>query len=101
MAVGDLNGDQVPDVVVGNFDSDDAAVFLGGGDGTFGWRFSMKRGGSDGRGDRGLESRQVPDLAVANYYSNDGTVHLGAGDGTFHGDLLAGVEVHRPWRSAT
>jgi hypothetical protein len=35
LAVGDFNGDDVPDLVVTNGNSDDISVYLGNGDGTF------------------------------------------------------------------
>jgi hypothetical protein len=34
VAIGDLNGDQVPDLAVANIDSDNVSVLLGLGDGT-------------------------------------------------------------------
>ena len=35
VAVGDVNGDGIPDLVVANFDSNTVSVLLGNGNGTF------------------------------------------------------------------
>ena len=84
VAIGDLDGDQVPDMAVANMNSDNVSVLLGVGDGTFSARVDYIA--SDGTssvviGD--IDGDQVPDLAVANQHS--GTVHVlhGIGDGTF------------------
>ncbi len=84
VAIGDLNGDQVPDLAVAIWSSDTVSVLLGAGDGTFADAVSYAAGDgpwSVAIGD--LDGDQVPDLAVANYWSDNASVLLGVGDGTF------------------
>ncbi len=93
VAVADVNGDGIPDVVVGNWDNPGTvAVLLGKGDGTFKAAVTYDSGGleatsiaiADVNGDN------KPDLLVANWCGSainceDGSVGvlLGNGDGTF------------------
>ena len=85
VAIGDLDGDQVPDLAVANIYTSGVSVLLGVGDGTFAARAVYRHGDdpiSVAIGD--LDGDQVPDLAVANSYKyNDVSVLLGVGDGTF------------------
>jgi len=69
VAVGDFNGDGVPDLAVANFFSDTVSVFLGFGDGNFKMALSFAVGShphSVAVGD--FNSDGVPDLAVATWY---------------------------------
>jgi hypothetical protein len=83
VAIGDLNGDGHPDVVLAGSDSGQVSVLLGNGDGTFqaprtynsGYAFSVAIGDVNGDG--------YPDLVVANGEANSVSVLLGNGDGTF------------------
>jgi hypothetical protein len=84
VAVGDFNGDGVPDLVVANRAYNNVSVLLGNGDGTFRAAASYAVGSGpvsvavgDFNGDGKL------DLAVANEGSGDVSVLLGNGDGTF------------------
>ncbi len=89
VAIGDLDGDQVPDLAVPNYWSDNVSVLLGVGDGTFAAPVNYASGSRTryvAIGD--LDGDQVLDLAVANsgtWPTFDGNVSvlLGVGDGTF------------------
>src|SRR5947208_1964268 len=92
IAVGDFNGDGVPDLAVANEGSNNVAVLLGNGDGTFQPARFFAVGTNpvwvvvgDFNGDR------VHDLAVANIRSNNVSVLLGNGDGTFQAPQNFGV----------
>jgi hypothetical protein len=96
VAVGDLNGDGIPDLAVVNADSDNVSVLLGNGDGTFQAAVSYAAGVrpvsvavGDFNGDGTL------DLAVAGGPFYDGTVSVlfGNGDGTFHSAVNYAVGV--------
>jgi hypothetical protein len=83
-AVGDFNGDGVPDLAVANQGSSDITIFLGLGDGTFPTSQDYAVGNNpisiavgDFNGDGFL------DLAVANSGDNTVTILLGSGSGTF------------------
>ncbi|MGA2887460.1 MAG: FG-GAP-like repeat-containing protein [Terracidiphilus sp.] len=85
IAVGDFNGDGIPDLAVVNSNSNNLTILLGNGDGTFkanpvspgtgSYPVSVAVGdfNSDGK----------TDLAVANTYDSTLTILLGNGDGTF------------------
>jgi hypothetical protein len=84
IAVGDFNGDGIPDLVVANSGSNIVSVLLGKGDGTFQTAHSYAAGSDpicvavgDFNGDG------VLDLAVANKGSAKVSILLGNGDGTF------------------
>jgi hypothetical protein len=86
VAVGDFNGDGIPDLAVTNFGGSSVSVLLGNGDGTFtqatGSPIAVGSGPfSVGVGDFNGDGKQ--DLAVAAQFSNSVSVLLGNGDGTF------------------
>lgn len=87
IVVGDFNGDNKPDLAVGNVTSNDVSVFLGQGNGTF-IAAPLSPFFSGGLTPTGLavgdfngDTRQ--DLAVTNQNSNNVAVFLGQGNGTF------------------
>jgi CSLREA domain-containing protein len=88
VAVGDFNGDGIPDLAVANTGDNTVTILLGNGDGTFTTKstpgvgdfpYSVAVGDFNGDG--------IQDLAVANALGNSNgstvTVMLGKGDGTF------------------
>lgn len=88
VAVGDLNHDGLPDIVVAKSfnNNNEVAVFLGLGGGAFGsaTTFPTQAGGTPWAlavGD--LNGDGTLDLAVANQVGDSVSVLLGAGDGTF------------------
>jgi hypothetical protein len=96
VAIGDLDGDQAPDLVTPTRYRDNVSVLLGVGDGTFAAAVNSPAGDgprSAAIGD--LDGDQVPDLAVANHNSENVSVLLGAGDGTFAAAVHYPIS-HRP-----
>jgi hypothetical protein len=84
VAVGDINGDGIPDIVTANIDSDSVSVLLGKGDGTF---LAKK--------DYAVGSKPIPvllgdlnkdgrlDIVTANDFGASVSVLLNNGNGTF------------------
>ena len=103
VAVADVNGDGMPDLLVANGNGGDTGsvgVLLGNGDGTFKSAVTYDGGGgqtaavavADLNGDGNL------DLIVANsYYSNTVGVLLGNGDGTFRPVVTYSSGGGGPW----
>jgi Bacterial Ig-like domain (group 3)/FG-GAP-like repeat len=88
VAVGDFNGDGIPDLVTANLEGNNVSVLLGRGDGSFGAQVQFPAGVDpiyvtvgDFNGDG------VLDLAVANNGDNTVSVLLGNGDGTFQAQV--------------
>ena len=84
VAVGDFNGDGIPDLAVTNNGDNTVTVLLGNGDGTFSAKSTESVGkepDSIATGD--FNGDGIPDLAVANWGDNTVSVLLGNGDGTF------------------
>lgn len=83
VAIGDLNGDGKPDLVVPNYDATDISVLLGNGDGTFNTQIFIVGTSPVSVAIADLNGDSKPDLAVANSSDNTISVLLGNGDGTF------------------
>jgi hypothetical protein len=91
VAIADVNGDGIPDLVVGTYGDFSAgspgntvAVLLGKGDGTFGPPQTFVAGqGPSAVAVADLNGDGKPDLIVANQHDRDVSVLLGNGDGTF------------------
>jgi hypothetical protein len=84
IAVGDFNGDGIPDLVTANSGNNTVSVLLGKGDGTFRAAVSYPVGSqpqSVAVGDFNNDGRL--DLATANFGDNTVSVLTGEGDGTF------------------
>jgi hypothetical protein len=72
VAIGDLNGDERPDLAVPNLNSDEVSVLLGTGSGSFETPTNFAAGARPffvAIGDLNNDAR--PDLAAANFNSND------------------------------
>jgi hypothetical protein len=84
VAVGDLNGDGKPDLVVANSGNATISVLLGTGTGSFGAATNYNVGAFPySVVIRDLNGDGKPDLAVANADSSNVSILLGNGDGTF------------------
>jgi hypothetical protein len=86
IAVGDINGDQRPDLAVALATSDAVAVMLGNADGSFQPPRTTYMG--PGQNPRGVAIADFnrdthPDVVVANAAANSVAILLGNGDGTF------------------
>ena len=93
VAIGDFNGDSIPDLAVGNFGDNNVAILLGSGGGAFQPAVTYGVGGSpQSVAVRDLNGDGKLDLAVANLGSSIVSVLLGNGDGTFQpANNLSGI----------
>ncbi len=85
IAVGDFNGDGIPDLAMADYGNDPVTILLGTGNGTFTAAAASPTGGLGPRaiatGD--FNGDGIPDLAVVNEISDTVTILLGNGNGTF------------------
>jgi microcystin-dependent protein len=106
VAVVDLNGDSIPDIVTANRDDGTVSVLLGNGDGTFQKQRTFAAGSSASGGPFSVAVADVngdgkPDIITANsdgsgypYHPGTVSVLLGNGDGTFQPQQTFPVNVH-------
>jgi hypothetical protein len=96
VALADLNGDGIPDLVTANIGSDNLSVLLANGDGTFQPARSFPGGEwspwSVAVGDFNGDGR--PDVVTANYAGNDVSIWLN--DGTWPASPDSGSQSRRP-----
>jgi len=89
VAVADLTGDGIPDLIYADYVSNNVAVRLGKGDGTFGPEETFPTAaGSHGVSVIDVNGDGKPDLVVVNAVADDVSVLLGNGDGTFQPERL-------------
>lgn len=94
-AVGDLNGDGIPDTVVAQSNTNNVAILLGNGDGTFTSQGAVTAGTAPQSVTLGdLNGDGILDIVAGNRNSNNLSVLLGNGDGTFSaaGSLSTGSQ---------
>ena len=95
IAVADLNGDGIPDLIYADYVSGNVAVRLGNGDGTFGPEETFPTAaGSHAVSVTDLNGDGKPDLVVVDAVADDVSVLLGNGDGTFQPEKLYKVGVN-------
>ena len=85
LAVADLNGDGIPDVIVSdtNYDRPALSILLGNGDGTFQPQLTYTLANSSTLAVGDFNGDGLPDLAVAALAPGSVSILLGNGDGTF------------------
>jgi hypothetical protein len=83
-AVGDFNGDCIPDLAVANFGDATVSLLLGTGSGSFGPQTTFAVGnGPNGIAVADFDGDGRADLAVANFSDGTVSVLLGSGTGSF------------------
>jgi hypothetical protein len=91
-AIGDVNGDGLPDLAVVNNGSNSVSILLGQGNGTFTAGTSLTTGNAPSSiALADLNGDGIPDLAVTNATDNTVTVFLGSGGGSFQSGTTSGV----------
>ena len=86
IAIGDMNRDSIPDVIISRIWENKVSVLLGKGDGSFLPKVDYSSGSADFSGSLAVGDVNrdgKPDLLVGNFFLRDGTVSvlLGKGDG--------------------
>ena len=86
IAVGDVNSDNKPDIVVGSYTSNNIGVFLNAGNGTFLAQTTYSTGASSNPSSVAIadvNNDNNPDIVIVSYTSNNVGIFLNAGNGTF------------------
>ena len=84
LAVADLTGDGIPDIVTANYRSANISVLMGDGHGNFGPPLLLPVGLAPNEVQvADLNGDGIPDLVTANFINNTLSVLLGNGDGSF------------------
>jgi hypothetical protein len=86
VAVADVNGDGIPDIIIANKQDSTVSVLLGNGDGTFAPRQTFSVGNDNAPTSvavADVNGDGIPDIITANSGDNTVSVLLGNGDGTF------------------
>src|SRR5262249_44184380 len=98
VAVGDFNGDGIPDIVTGNSGvccpyTGSVSVLLGNGDGTFqAAKTYLTTSGTNSVAVGDLNGDGIPDLVTADLRGHAVSVLLGNGDGTFRATVAYEVD---------
>jgi hypothetical protein len=100
VAVADLNGNGIPDVVASNRGGASVSALLGVGDGNLQPAGTFRSGGElpQGIAIGDVNGDGIPDLVVANFGANNVALLLGNGDGTFQLPRIIGqgIGCHHP-----
>ena len=94
VALADLTGNKILDIVVVNETDSSASVLLGNGDGTFQTQVAYPTGPGGnplGVAVQDFNGDGIPDLAVADFLTQQVSILLGNGDGTFQGPKTYGT----------
>ena len=93
LAVGDLNGDKIPDLVVSTSNAQTLSVLLGNGDGTFTFKgFLAGTGLAETLAIAPLRSENTPDIISDCQLPGAVNVYLNTGKASFHHDLSTSVD---------
>jgi type II secretory pathway component GspD/PulD (secretin) len=88
VAIGDFNGDSLPDLAVANQGSNTVSIFLNTGSGAFGTKTDFATGEApSGIAIADFNKDGKLDLAVVNQKANTVSILLGNGDGTFQSSV--------------
>ncbi len=85
----DLDGDNIPDVVMIDFNTDELLVLIGNGDGTFQNAITVPETAAvEGLSVGDVDGNTIPDLVTVNSNPSSLRVRLGNGDGTFQNAIV-------------
>ncbi len=94
LATVDLDGDNIPDLIVTNFDTDELLVLIGNGDGTFQPEDAFPAGSRPaGIATADLNGDGFLDVVTSELSSNNVSALLGNGDGTFAAPITGTADI--------